>query len=394
MRVMGNELWDMRSGETNPRVKTQDSKPRTHNLGVLTVLLLFLTTLAFAPPPAPSIQDFILQDWKTYAILAAVISATASVLLLMISRVLDLKHLESTFKSEMVFAGSTVFLVMLLIAFIEIGEPQLVEVTKAMYAASHNIPPNAILLPADTKLVDIAKAYLRPVASCAQQFISVLYLFNIPGEAHSTMYQEIYMSEQATGGGSKPFVELMKTYTKTLTFYMLAYYVLIHLLNFIKHYALFFLTVGVVLRAFPPTRGAGAYIMALSLGLYFVFPFTYMFMSTLAVTPVQGLIQFNPNAATMDEQFTCNTPNLPEATSCGAQNRWKVNQHETWQKAFGDYFNNFLNFFGGKLTQQLTNNICLLPMMALIAVLTFVINTTTLFGGSIPEIGRGLVKLI
>jgi hypothetical protein len=33
-------------------------------------------------------------------------------------------------------------------------------------------------------------------------------------------------------------------------------------------------------------------------------------------------------------------------------------------------------------------------MIALVILMTFVLNATNLFGGNIPEIGRGLVKLI
>ena len=43
---------------------------------------------------------------------------------------------------------------------------------------------------------------------------------------------------------------------------------------------------------------------------------------------------------------------------------------------------------------DLVSAICVFPIIALVILLTFVLNTTNLFGGNIPEIGRGLVKLI
>ena len=43
-----------------------------------------------------------------------------------------------------------------------------------------------------------------------------------------------------------------------------------------------FLPIGVILRAFPPTRGAGAVMMALAIGFYMVYPLTYalLYMGT------------------------------------------------------------------------------------------------------------------
>jgi hypothetical protein len=36
-----------------------------------------------------------------------------------------------------------------------------------------------------------------------------------------------------------------------------------------------FLPVGIILRAFPPTRGSGAVLVAIAIGFYFVYPLTY-----------------------------------------------------------------------------------------------------------------------
>lgn len=50
-----------------------------------------------------------------------------------------------------------------------------------------------------------------------------------------------------------------------------------NLLTFIKSTMMFyFLPAGVILRTFNPTRSIGAFLMALAIGLYFVFPLTYV----------------------------------------------------------------------------------------------------------------------
>ncbi len=51
----------------------------------------------------------------------------------------------------------------------------------------------------------------------------------------------------------------------------------INLLTFIQSTMMFyFLPAGVILRSFNPTRSIGAFLMALAIGLYFVFPLTYV----------------------------------------------------------------------------------------------------------------------
>jgi len=46
------------------------------------------------------------------------------------------------------------------------------------------------------------------------------------------------------------------------------------------------------------------------------------------------------------------------------------------------------------LGRRLINSVCIVPIVALVVTMTFILNGTNLFGGNIPEIGRGLVKLI
>ncbi len=368
-------------------------------------LLMLLAGIAFAPT---GVATEMLRDWRVYAITAAFISILASVLLLMLSRLLDLRQLETVFKAEMVFAASTVLLVLMLVTMVDLSENLLLGsgggagimggMLSAAYSSGSDIPPPATFLP-DAKLTDVAILYITPMAKCSTAFIRVLYTLSIPSEAISTMYEEIFMSEQATGGGIKPLTTTITQATKLLTFYMLVYYILVHTLNFIKHYAMFFLSIGVVLRAFPPTRGAGAYLIAISLGLYFVFPFTFIFMSALSSTQMQGLVDVDLSAPVRGESFVCNLPEdvlgITAPQSCGVQHRASVKEAENWLDAYGSDYRNFLDvLFKGNFLGSLTANICFIPLIAMVAVISFVISTTGLFGGSIPEIGRGLVKLI
>jgi len=80
---------------------------------------------------------------------------------------------------------------------------------------------------------------------------------------------------------------------------------------------------------------------------------------------------------------------------CGAQERWRAAEQLSWLEAYGEEFDNLiLDALTGRLLQPLVINICLIPIVAMTATITFVLSTTNLFGGQIPEIGRGLIKLI
>ena len=57
-------------------------------------------------------EDMLYADWKTLAILAAAGSVLASIMLIMFSRLFDLRTLEQSAKAEFVFAASTVFIVL------------------------------------------------------------------------------------------------------------------------------------------------------------------------------------------------------------------------------------------------------------------------------------------
>ena len=63
-------------------------------------------------------------------------------------------------------------------------------------------------------------------------------------------------------------------------------------------------------------------------------------------------------------------------------------------RASQDTLNDMLSIEMDSFTRQIVYSVCVFPLIAFTILLTFVLNATTLFGGNIPEIGRGLVKLI
>jgi hypothetical protein len=362
-------------------------------------------------------------DWETIAITAAAISVVASAMLIIFSRMLALRNLEQTAKMEFVYAVSTVFIVLMVLGLIEVGEPLLGMIAKQLYLAGFgcdpytpialeyyvdpSLPQPELTAPENlipvTTLIDYMKLYMQPPVKCAQEALDYLYIASIPVESIASVYIEVYMSEPATGFGIKAIAERIKNTTQILSFYVYFYYVLVHSFNFIKYYAGFFFSVGVALRAFPPTRGAGAYLMAASLGFYFIFPTAYIMVSTVALP--HGEIDILPPGGCDEAMFNrdlpyrCSIPAEPPHIHdpCGStrfSNVWKsrevVKEAKEELMTFLDYQKGGV----GKLLIHLITAVCLAPLISLVLVMTFVLNSTNLLGGNIPEIGRGLVKLI
>ncbi|MBU0533104.1 hypothetical protein KKB44_06445 [Candidatus Micrarchaeota archaeon] len=347
-------------------------------------------------------------DWRTISIAAAVIAVLGSSILILLSRLFALKNLEQIAKTEFAYAGSTVLIVVMVVGIIQVAEPMLASgqnsIARCLYLSSFNCDcaSTTIIFPEQT-LIDWTKLYLQTPAECVDDFMGALYVLSIPVEGMASVYMEIFMSEHASGFGVKWIAERIKNTTQSLTFYMYMYYLLVHILNFIKYYAGFFFSIGVVLRAFPPTRGAGAYLMAVSFGLYFVFPLTYVMIASMSLPHAQStMIQATGPSGTCTGavgggvSYVCALPAIPDTQEYACDSAHPAQAFELSERLFAtsDALEDMLSFRLTDFTRHLISSICLFPLISLVVLFTFVLNTTNLFGGNIPEIGRGLVKLI
>ncbi|MEW6748683.1 MAG: hypothetical protein AB1295_03170 [Candidatus Micrarchaeota archaeon] len=340
-------------------------------------------------------------DWQTISIGAAAIAVLGSAGLIMLSRIFSLKNLEQIAKTEFVYAASTVLIVIMTMGLIQVVEPKLGLLAQVLYLSAYSQTAGIMgTLTVDGQpvvtLIDWMKLYMSTPTRCVQQFMDVLYALAVPIGAITSIYMEIFMSEHASGFGMKWVEERIMNATQSFAFFVYISYLLAHVMNFVKYYSGFFFSLGVALRSFPPTRGAGAYVMALSFGLYFVFPLTYIMIATLGLPNVQSnLLTFDPNAAGGPE-YICALPQPVDLTpwQCGMADAGKITGYFGLVKSNMLDIDSMVNVKMIDFEKYLINSICIFPFVAFVILLTFVLNTTTLFGGNIPEIGRGLVKLI
>jgi hypothetical protein len=339
------------------------------------------------------------DDWKTISIGASAIALLGSAGLIMLSRLFSLKNLEQIAKTEFVYAASTVLIVVMAVGMIQIAEPRLGgpdnSLARTLYTSSLGVCPKASFTD-QTTLIDWMKLYMGTPAKCVKQFMDILYVMEIPIGAMTSVYMEIFMSEHASGFGVKWIEERIMNATQSFAFFMYMYFLMAHTLNFVKYYSGFFFSIGVVLRAFPPTRGAGAYVMALSFGLYFVFPLTYIMIATLGLPHAQSNIIACDPAAIGGPDYVCALPQPADMTpwQCGTADAGKMMGFQNMVVANQIEVKNMLSSKVLDFEKNLANSICIFPFVAFVVLLTFVLNATSLFGGNIPEVGRGLVKLI
>lgn len=331
--------------------------------------------------------------WEVLAGAAAFLGVLGALLLFMLSRMFNLPQLEQAAKSELIFAASTIVLVSSVMLLIKTGTPLVMDIGLKMYGATFGLDPQQISTlhlqaPNDT-LIDLTKLYLSPVVSCGEVMLRTLYVISIPVEAIASVYMEIFMSEHASGFGIKIVSERIKNTTEILTFYVFIYYLIVHILTFIKYYWSFFFTIGIVCRAFPLTRGAGAYIMAISLGLYFIFPFSYILVGSVISSFVKSDYYDASN-------MVCLAPDIPtDIKSCTKKGDFaEVADASVWLEAHKEEMASFWEMFTPSILRHITSVICFIPFITLMITLSFILSSTSLFGGTIPEVGRGLVKLI
>ncbi len=359
--------------------------------------------------------------WEGLAVLAAFIGVIGAALLLMFGRLFEAKHLVQAAKIELLYAASTVLLVLFIIGMVNGAQELLGRIASEMFLASYGVPNSAsagrifITGPGgghELSLIGIAKLYLQPAVACSSDIIRFLYGVSIFVEPLASVYMEVFMSEHASGLGFKLISERINNAVGFLQFYVFAFYVLVHILNFLDYYAPFFITIGVILRAFPPTRGAGAFVIAFSIGMYIIFPMAYIIGASLAMPYVKPAImdidstQFNNAAAQPRVEAsaestlgirgfaTCALPSLDQINYCGFGTTDKILELKTWYDTHKPDIENVFTVHIVDLLMHLTVVVCFLPLVSMVIVLTFVLSTTNLFGGNIPEIGRGLIKFL
>jgi len=143
-----------------------------------------------------------------------------------------------------------------------------------------------------------------------------------------------------------------------------------------------FLPLGVILRAFPFTRGAGGLLIAIAIGFFIVYPVMFTYVSLMSESkPTAEEIAGSLTFGGLDlEQFSAGAVDFENATEFANV----ALQPEAAQKV--DFIYGWLGPVAIKIFYY--------PVVVFMVTLTFIRTISPILGADITEIGQGLVKLI
>ncbi|MDD5337005.1 MAG: hypothetical protein PHS02_00815 [Candidatus ainarchaeum sp.] len=333
-----------------------------------------------------------MAGWEALVLTAAFMSVMVAALLIMIARFLDFKMLEQSAKSELLFAISSVVVALFLIILLTYGSQVGKAVAREMYKYTYEKTgylnykdANGVPVPLDPttfdnpdySMIEISILYMKSVMYCAEDMGRMTFLVSMPVHWLTSISQDVFMAYPMSGWAWGGVAQSMDNLLNTLYFTELIYHLQVYVLRFMDVFALnFILPIGILMRAFPPTRGAGAFVISFAVAIYLVYPFSFLAAAFSTTYPT-----------------LCLTPDIPAPDLSNTADRGSLWSLMLWYNAFEhniiELVTNFSDFINSLLT-----NLCLLPMLALTVTMTFAQASNGLFGANVPEIGRGLIKLI
>lgn len=330
-----------------------------------------------------------MEQWQVLSLLVVLLSFALSALLIMFSRLFSNKMLEQWAKGEMVFAVSTLLLVIFFLQLFTAGQEIAVSAMKSITITNYEQQGISIsrdqfdrMFPehGSRTMLGLAELYMNNTYSCLRTISRVTYAASGPLFFAESYTKDFFMADALSGWGFKPLTQTAVNIINYSVFTAFLYQVLRQMLDFVAATALpLFFPIGILLRAFPPTRGSGAYVLAFVAGFYFVFPVAYMLVVNLSLNPfVCGVPEDIPQAPNM-----CNV-----ATPGGAESviLWAEGHMQDLMEMFERIIERGL--------KGVCMNLCCMPFLAMVITMSFILSSTNLFGANLPEVGRGFVKLI
>jgi hypothetical protein len=330
-----------------------------------------------------------MMDWVMISIIIVLLSFSLSALMIMLSRVFSNKGLEQWAKGEMVFAISTFLLAVFLIGLFTAGNEITFSAMKAMMIENYKTQGITLtsgqfdtMFPVgeDRTLIRMTEVYMGSTYSCLREIAQVTYAISAPFFFGESFTKDFFMADVLSGWGLKPVTQTATNIMNYAVFTALLFRIFQHILEFIAATALpIFFPVGILLRAFPPTRGSGAYVLAFVVGFYFVFPLAYLLVVNLSLNP-----------------FVCGIPDTVPTmpNTCNMAEAGRAEEIMLWDTAHLTEVLDALDKIMERGLNGVFINLCSLPFLAMVITMSFILSSTNLFGANLPEVGRGFVKLI
>jgi len=348
---------------------------------------------------------FVIKDWQIYSIILSVIGVAVSLMFYLLYKIFGEVSLLQTAKEEMSYAITTVLLVAIVLSMFgasgtltqylrESAQALYLDIQDASGAQTTNVNAET---PVDLVMNEINTTKNTYLLSGMLDYVYYVGLVVYP---LGTYTEDAFMSEVVSGAGWRPVTDVISNIFRMSAFYAWVYYIFLQILYFIKYFWGVLFTLGIALRGFRPTRGAGAYLIALSVGMFFVFPITYLLGTHTAVVFMHRVDPTNQNfhipsmfapTGTCGPEVNPTGINIPPpSTSIGwAKTVKNIGNSKSFKDKLSDLYDMITHW-----SSFLYSMLCMMPMVSLVLTLTFILSTTELFGGNIPEVSRGLIRLV
>jgi len=326
------------------------------------------------------------MGWLWLAVPVALLSIFVPVLLSFVARFFGMQQLSMWVKAEYAQAMVSFLIIAFVVAMQTAGCSVAGEVALTVAGSSANV--HLVGATGGGAIADpnqIAKAYILLVADCVDWVWKFSYALNWLPEIVASMSLDVRGAEAISGGlAFTGIVTLLHYIANSMVYVAIFHFVEYHLLSLAQYTMLpIFLPLGLLLRSFPLTRGAGGLVTAFALGFAFVFPMSFVLI--VAMMPHTYLICNEVQVEALNNPFS----QMDQCSNNVGSQIGMLSQ----LKGNADLLES-----GSSLLQKTLGLLYLqsvvYPMVALVITFTFIRQTGSLFGADLAEIGRGLIKLI
>ncbi|MCX8205791.1 MAG: hypothetical protein N3H30_01020 [Candidatus Micrarchaeota archaeon] len=345
-------------------------------------------------------------EWISIAMSAVMIIALMLVILYMVSKIFGSRTLEATVRREFFQLGATVLLIAFLGMF-SATESFILAGNKDFRDMLGGVAAEQILGKSgyQVSIFDVSYVYMVSSLKClkaeytkqlkAQPYEMLprvnLGLTIIGGNYPLPLPLVI---DLATGAWGKLMQAIMDA--EEILWLSLATYFQINFLQWIEaSMVTVYLPLGIMLRAFPYTRGGGAALMGIAISLYFVYPFllTVLFVNAPPLPPECSIAveikESEDTGATEGAKMCPSDPAAIESLISGAQGNAPEGS-----SGFGKLISSDVGGFSPDKAGRIRLYAYFYPFVAMAGTFLFARSLTQVLGGNISDIGRGMVRVI
>ncbi len=330
--------------------------------------------------------------WLSIAMTVVMIIAFSLSLLYMISRVFSSRRLEMTVRKEMYQLGATIILIMFLAAFESSSALLITQDKDIRDMISEEAAQRLLGKPGfQVNIFDVSYVYFIAMTKCLKSEYEARL-----NDQSEEILTRMGLSTYVLGANiplplSPLFISTWKSLmnsiveSENILWLSIATYFQINFLQWIEaSMVAVYLPIGILLRSFPYTRGAGAAIMAVSISLYFVYPFllNILFFSGPKLPSSCSIIaEVEESPPAQQGKKLC--PNDPSAV-----------EEFFKQKSSGSGYGSALPKMDASGFSVVRLYSYFFPFIAMVGTVLFARTVAQILGGNIADIGRGMVRVI